>query len=101
MLLARDPAHGSLITPDAGAAALGVAGSYLFWRWLDCPNWSRAVLAGLVLGLIELTKMTWLILFGLWPALGLLWVVSSPTGRRAGRVGLRSWRPSASSAFMS
>ena len=77
-------AHGSLITPDAGAAALGVAGSYLFWRWLDCPSWSRAVLAGLVLGLIELTKMTWLILFGLWPALGLLWVVSSPTGRRVG-----------------
>ncbi len=77
-------AHGSLITPDAGAAALGVAGSYLFWRWLDRPNWMRAILAGLMLGLIELTKMTWLVLFGLWPALGLLWVVSSSPGRRGG-----------------
>jgi hypothetical protein len=76
--------HGSLITPDVGAAALGVAGSYLFWRWLDRPSWARATLAGLVLGLIELTKMTWLILFGLWPALCLLWVVSSPPGRRGG-----------------
>lgn len=77
-------AHGSLITPDAGAAALGVSGSYMFWRWLDRPNWMRAMLAGLMLGLIELTKMTWFVLLGLWPALGLLWVVSSPPGRRGG-----------------
>ncbi len=77
-------AHGSLIASDASAAALGVAGSYLFWRWLDRPSWVRAAFAGLVLGLIELTKLTWLILFGLWPALCLLWVASSPPRRRDG-----------------
>jgi hypothetical protein len=77
-------AHGSLITPDAGAAALGVTGCYLFWHWLNRPSWARAILAGVALGLIELTKMTWLILFGLWPVLCLLWITFLPPGRRDG-----------------
>ncbi len=64
--------HASLITPDVGAASLGVAAAYAFWRWLAEPNWYRALGAGVVLGLAELTKTTWIVLFGLWP---LLWVV--------------------------
>jgi hypothetical protein len=66
-------AYGSLITPDLGAAALGVFASYLFWRWLEQPTWTRAIACGLALGLAELTKMTWLVLFPLWPALWLAW----------------------------
>jgi 4-amino-4-deoxy-L-arabinose transferase-like glycosyltransferase len=66
-------AYAALITPDAGAAALGVAAGYCFWRWLRGPSWRRALLAGLALGLVELTKMTWIILFGLWPLLWLAW----------------------------
>jgi hypothetical protein len=62
-------AHGHLITPDVGATALGAAASYAFWRWLRSPTWLRAVVAGLVLGLAELSKSTWVVLFALWPVL--------------------------------
>lgn len=64
--------HGSLITPDAGAAAMGVTACWLYWRWLRHPALLEALLAGLGLALAELTKFTWIILFGLWP---LIWLV--------------------------
>ncbi|HUY32584.1 MAG TPA: glycosyltransferase family 39 protein [Pirellulales bacterium] len=66
-------AYGQIITADAGAAAVGVAANYMFWRWLKQPTWARAFAAGLVLGLAELTKTTWLVLFALWPALACVW----------------------------
>jgi hypothetical protein len=66
-------AHGQMITPDVGAAALGVAAQYCFWRWLKEPDWGWAYAAGAVLGLAELTKMTWTVLFLLWPLLWLAW----------------------------
>lgn len=62
-------AHGSLITPDAAAAATGVLAAYMFWRWLRQPTAAAALIAGVAAGLAVLTKSTWLILFGLWPAL--------------------------------
>src|SRR5579875_749853 len=65
--------HAQMITPDAGAAALGVAAGYTFWRWLRFPCWERVFLAGGALGLAELTKSTWIILFSLWPLLWLFW----------------------------
>ncbi|HEX2974134.1 MAG TPA: glycosyltransferase family 39 protein [Tepidisphaeraceae bacterium] len=65
-------AHGHLITPDMGATALGVAAAYVFWKWLGRPSWRFAIGAGLMLGLVELTKMTWVILFVLWP---MLWII--------------------------
>ena len=71
-------AHGSLITADAGGTALGIAAAYFFWRWLKKPTWSRALAAGVVLGLAELTKLTWIILFGLWPLLWFIWQCSEP-----------------------
>jgi hypothetical protein len=64
-------AYGHLIVPDTGAAALGAAAAYLLWRWLRRPVWGRAVAAGVVLGLAQLTKTTWIILFALWPAMWL------------------------------
>ncbi len=66
-------AWSATICPDAAAAALGVAAGYYFWRWLQSPNWSNALTAGVVLGLAQLTKMTWGILFALWPIVWLLW----------------------------
>ena len=66
-------AYAAIITPDLGAAALGVAANYLFWKWLRRPTWSRALAAGMVLGLAELTKMTWLVLFALWPVVACVW----------------------------
>jgi hypothetical protein len=76
-------AYGQVINADAGAAALGVAAGYCFWKWLGDPAWDRALLAGISLGLTELTKTTWVLLFGLWPVLWMVvrgpsWVVSSP-----------------------
>jgi hypothetical protein len=60
-------AHAQLITPDVGAAALGVTAAYVFWHWLKSPGWGRALTAGTVLGLAELTKTSWIVLFPLWP----------------------------------
>jgi 4-amino-4-deoxy-L-arabinose transferase-like glycosyltransferase len=61
--------HGQLITPDVAAASLGVCASYLFWRWLKRPGWAIAIAAGFALGLTQLTKTTWILLFPLWPVL--------------------------------
>ena len=66
-------AHGELITPDAACSAFGLLAGYTFWRWLKQPTWTRTLLAGGSLGLAELSKMSWLILFGLWPVLWLTW----------------------------
>jgi len=66
-------AHAQAITPDAGAAAMGIAAAYAFWHWLRSPTWGRALAAGAVLGLAELTKTTWVVLFPLWPVLWLVW----------------------------
>jgi len=69
-------AMGASITPDAAAASLGIVAGYAFWRWLMFPGWSSTVFAGVALGLAELTKTTWLILFVLWPVLWLVCKVS-------------------------
>jgi hypothetical protein len=66
-------AHGQLITPDVGAAALGVAASYAFWRWLREPTWMQTLIAGTMLGIAELTKTTLLVFFALWPVVWLAW----------------------------
>jgi len=70
-------AHGQLITPDLGATALGLLAVYTFWCWLRQPVWSRAVLAGITLGLAELTKFTWIVLY---PAFIIIWALWSDHG---------------------
>ncbi|MAT38064.1 MAG: hypothetical protein CL946_00505 [Ectothiorhodospiraceae bacterium] len=67
-------AHGELITPDCAASAFGLASGYLFWRWLTWPTWRRSIAAGAVMGLALLSKTSWIILFGLWPLLWILWM---------------------------
>jgi hypothetical protein len=66
-------AHASLMTPDAHAAALGIATCYTFWCWLRKPTWSRTVFAGLVLGLAELAKTTLILFYPLWPVMWLIY----------------------------
>lgn len=80
-------AHAQMITPDTGAAAFGVGAGYLFWRWLREPGWERAFATGLMLGLAQLTKFTWIILFGLWPFLWFVCRIGTSTGGRQG-----SWK---------
>ncbi len=81
-------AHGHLITTDAAATALGLAAHYAFWRWLRCPSWRQAMLVGVALGLAQLTKTSWIVLFLLWPVLAMGWNIASlghgrsPSSRR-------------------
>lgn len=71
--------HGALITPDVGAAACGATACFAYWRWLKSPTWKAAGVSGLLLGIAELAKSTWIILFVLWP---LLWVMYRCSGSR-------------------
>jgi hypothetical protein len=62
----------SFMTPDGVASSLGVSAGYFFWRWLDRPDWTRSAVAGLFLGLALLTKLTWVTLLILWPAITII-----------------------------
>jgi hypothetical protein len=66
----------STITGDAAAAALGAAAGFVFWHWLKQPTWLGAAGAGLMLGVAELTKLTWCVLYALWPLLWLVWLIA-------------------------
>ncbi|MCA9145086.1 MAG: glycosyltransferase family 39 protein [Planctomycetales bacterium] len=59
-------ANASLITPDAGATALGGAACFALWKWLKQPTWMKAFIAGIALGIAELTKMTLLAFYPVW-----------------------------------
>ena len=71
-------AHGRLVTSDVAAASFAVASTYLFVRYLDRPTWQRAALAGLALGLAELTKFSLILLYGFWPTLALVRLALGP-----------------------
>ncbi len=53
--------HGQLITPDVPAASIGAFAFYTFWKWLRQGTWKSAFVAGVALGVAELTKTTWVI----------------------------------------
>lgn len=72
-------AHGELISTDCAATSLGLAAGYFFSSWLKDRSWKLAIVGGLALGLAGLTKLTWLILFALWPLLAHVWLA---LGRR-------------------
>lgn len=81
-------AHARLITSDVPSASLAVCSTFLFWRYLRKPTWFRAILAGLFLGVAELTKFSLILFYGFWPILALLyWMFGS-------REHLRAIRPS-------
>ncbi|MDR0610484.1 MAG: glycosyltransferase family 39 protein [Planctomycetaceae bacterium] len=63
---------GATICPDVAAASLGIIGLYTFWHWLKKPNWQKTVTAGICLGLMPLTKITWIIAFPIWLSLWLI-----------------------------
>ncbi len=66
-------AHAGLATADLPATVAGLAATYASWRYLRAPSWSAAWFTGLLLGIAQLTKFTWLLLYGLWPLLALLY----------------------------
>ena len=57
---------GATICPDVAAASIGIVGLYAFWRWFKTPTWGKAIIAGICLGLMPLTKITWIIAFPIW-----------------------------------
>jgi hypothetical protein len=66
-------ANAQMVTPDVPATVAGLAAMYCFWRYLRWPSWNLALIAGLVLGIAQLTKFTLLYLYALWPLLWLLY----------------------------
>jgi hypothetical protein len=83
-------AHGQTITPDVPAAALGIGAAWMYWKWLQRPTFEGALTAGLLLGIAQLCKTTWVILFVLWPLLWLCDVLMGLRGRQ-----WRTWRTEA------
>lgn len=79
-------AWSATICPDAAAASAGVAAAYAFWRWLARPDCCRALLAGVALGLALLTKMTWVVLLAILPA---MWAGLAIREGRSGLSGAR------------
>ena len=83
-------AHARLITTDLGAMALAVLATFVFWLYLQRPDWRRATLAGFCLGMAQLSKFSLVLFYGLWPLLGIVhllanpdragWLVDSPLG---------------------
>ncbi len=73
-----------VVTPDIPSASAGVAASYAFRRYLRLGGRPRAAMAGLLLGMAELTKFTMVVLFVVWP---LLWWLHEVHRGRAGRIG--------------
>ncbi|HEY7428721.1 MAG TPA: glycosyltransferase family 39 protein [Gemmataceae bacterium] len=66
-------AHAQLVTPDMPATVAGLAATYTFWCYLRRGTWRAALLAGLLLGVAQLTKFTLLVLYPVWALLGLLY----------------------------
>ncbi len=73
---------GSTFTPDAAAASFGLLAAYTFRNWLQQGTWTSALWGGLTLGLCELTKMTWIVLFPLWLILWGFWRWNTGEKRR-------------------
>ena len=48
---------------------------YTFRQWLYKPGWTRTAIAGVCLGLLPLTKLTWIIAMGIWPVVWSLWTI--------------------------
>ncbi len=65
--------NGQLITPDTAAAGIGAVACFAFRQWLKQGTLRLALMSGLALGVVELVKFTWLILFVVWPAQWLLY----------------------------
>jgi hypothetical protein len=73
---------GATICPDVVAASLGIVAFYVFWYWFKIPTWKFTAVAGLMLGLLPLTKLTWIVALGLVP---ILWLFISHKTRKSFR----------------
>ena len=87
-------AHAELATPDSAGWSCGLMANYLFWRWLRSATWPNTIIAGCALGIAELTKFTWIMLYILWPLLWLVYRVQNSRSNSVGECGaggVRKW----------
>jgi hypothetical protein len=77
-------AHARLVTSDACSTVMGVAATYAFWGYLREPTWKRAALAGVLLGVAQLSKFSMLLLYAVWPLLWLSHLAMVGPGEGAG-----------------
>lgn len=68
--------HGATIMNDVPTAFMAVISVYFFWKWLQRPELSESIIAGIVLGLAVLSKFTLLVFYPLFPALWLIYRIS-------------------------
>ena len=71
-------ANGHLITGDVAATSVGLAAFYFFKEWLSAPSARSALVAGMMIGLAELTKYVWLVLPPLCVLIWLVWLLLKP-----------------------
>jgi 4-amino-4-deoxy-L-arabinose transferase-like glycosyltransferase len=67
-------AHAGVVTTDLPATATTLMACFAFARWLEGGTWTRAVVAGVLLGVALLTKFSALWLAILWP----IWAILHP-----------------------
>lgn len=66
LLYAVDPnilGHNHYVTTDLGIAAMILISFYFFIRFLKKPDWKNTALAGIFLGIVQLTKFSAVLLF--------------------------------------
>jgi hypothetical protein len=73
-------ANSAPVGPDTAAAGCGVLAGFCFWKWLREPTGSNTAWAMASLGLAQISKFTWVVLFPLWIV---LWFTWNWTSRRA------------------
>lgn len=79
LLIAADPnmlGHSHYVTTDVGIAAFIFTAAYFFVRFLKEPSGKNIVLAGIFLGIAELTKFSAVILFPLFGLIALLYAAT-------------------------
>lgn len=73
-------ANAALITPDIPCTVAGLAATFAFRLYLRTGTPDAALVAGLLLGIAELTKFTLLLLYAAWPVLALSYHLDRSNG---------------------
>jgi hypothetical protein len=79
---------GATICPETAAAGVGIFAIYLFRRWLLAPSWNHVLEAGALLGILLLTKLTWIVALAIWPLLWFIWRLWPPPASTSHRAQL-------------
>ena len=74
---------GQVVTCDLACTACGILTGYTFWCWLQRFHTRTAIVAGIVMGMAQLTKLIWIIWFGLTPLLWCVWIVTEKQSCKA------------------